>query len=82
MKSPKNNLTIGKKIIIKKVETFRDLMITTTGVENKQQKILELIDTKDDIFSDSKYGFQISNCLCLTLKHITDSGSKFLMQLA
>lgn len=66
MKSTKNTLIVGKKIIIKKVETFQDLMITTIGIKNKKQKILELLKEKENLLSDDKFGFNLKDCFCLT----------------
>jgi len=36
MKSPKKTIQVGKKIVIKKVETFQDLMMTTVGLQKKK----------------------------------------------
>jgi len=62
MKSPKKTINVGKKIVIKKVETFQDLMMTTVGLQQKKQKILELLDTKVDIFTDKIFKFKLDDC--------------------
>ena len=62
MKSPKKTIQVGKKIVIKKVETFQDLMMTTVGLQQKKQKILDLLDTKVDIFTDKKFKFKLDDC--------------------
>jgi len=62
MKSPKKTIQVGKKIVIKKVETFQDLMMTIVGLQQKKQKILDLLDTKVDIFTDKKFKFKLDDC--------------------
>ena len=54
-KSATRILEVGKKIIIKKVETFNDLMMTTSGEKAKKKVILGLFETKDDLFIDKKF---------------------------
>jgi len=42
-KSEIKSLEVGKKRVIKKVETFRDLMLTTHGEKEKKEKVIEII---------------------------------------
>jgi hypothetical protein len=42
-KSEIKSLEVGKKRVIKKVETYRDLMLTTHGEKEKKEKIIEII---------------------------------------
>ena len=42
-KSEIKSLEVGKKRVIKKVETFRDLMLTTHDEKEKKEKIIEII---------------------------------------
>lgn len=74
MKSPKKFIEVGKKKTIKKVETFQDLMMTTNGMNQKKQKVLDLLETKEDIFVDHKFNFTLDECA-----HLTKQDSQFLM---
>jgi hypothetical protein len=60
-KSALKTLEVGRKRVIKKVETFRDLMMITPSDKEKKQKILELFESKQDLLFDKKYGFQLSD---------------------
>ena len=60
-KSSVNKLDVGKKIIIKKVETFRDLMMTTRGEKAKKDVMLDLFAKKDDLVLDDKFQFSFNN---------------------
>ena len=64
-KSICKELVIGRKIIIKKVETFQDLMNTTKTVEQKKAKILDLFRNKDDLMIDDKFGFNLTEVFYL-----------------
>jgi hypothetical protein len=52
MKSPFKVLNVIKKRIISKVETFKDLMMTTQSDGEKKAKILQLIKEREGIFFD------------------------------
>lgn len=47
-KSTLNEIEVGKKRVIKKVETFEDLMLTTKGDEAKKETILDLLANKKE----------------------------------
>jgi len=65
MKSPLKVLNVIKKRIITKVETFRDLMITTPNDNDKKQKIIALIKDRKGLFYDKKFGFDLHDALWL-----------------
>jgi hypothetical protein len=65
MKSPLKVLNVIKKRIITKVETFRDLMITTPNDNDKKQKIIALIKDRVGLFYDRKFGFNLHDALWL-----------------
>ena len=52
-------------------------MMTTIGKAQKKQKILELLDTKDDLFIDEKFKFDLDCCSYLAKDDIN-----FLMDVA
>jgi len=64
-KSPMNTLNVVKRLTIKKVETFRDLMMTTNGQDNKLKVILDLFKTKEDLFFDKKFNFNVNELYSL-----------------
>ena len=43
-RSPTNEFEVGKKRVIKKVETWYDLMMTATTAQEKKKKVIELLD--------------------------------------
>jgi len=66
-KSKANELEVGKKKVISKVETFQDLMLTTPNLAEKKAKILELMRTKKGIlFQNKKFNFSIDFILGFT----------------
>ena len=60
-KSATKILHIGKKIIIKKVQTFKDQMMITKGLQAKQKAMLDLFENKEDLFSDEKFKFSFNS---------------------
>lgn len=58
-KSTLNEFEVGKKRVIKKVETFIDLMLTTKGDEAKKETILDLLANKKELLHDKKFGFRM-----------------------
>lgn len=65
MKSPVKVLNVIKKRVISKVETFKDLMMTTQSDGDKKAKILELIKDREGVFFDKKFGFELEDALWL-----------------
>ena len=49
-------------------------MMTTNGMTQKKQKVLNLLETKEDIFIDHKFNFTLDECA-----HLTKQDSQFLM---
>ena len=60
-KSALNELEVGRKRVIKKIETFHDLMITTKTDEARKAKILELLRNNTEQLYDEKFNFKISD---------------------
>ena len=56
-KSGSKQIEVGKKRVISKVETFEDLMLTTTGDQAKKSAILDILENKPELHHDKKYGF-------------------------
>lgn len=51
-------------------------MMTTAGQSKKKEKILELLETKEDIFTDEIFKFQLEDCAYFA------NDIEFLMKLA
>jgi hypothetical protein len=62
-------LIVGKKEIVKNVETFRNLMLATNGEVNKKAKIVELLTSKEDLLSDVQFKFQFDGPMFWMLKN-------------
>lgn len=58
-KSEVKKLQVRKTRLIKKVETFKDMMMMNHTLEDKQRAIIDLLSTKEDLLTDQKFGFKI-----------------------
>ena len=61
-------LEVGKKAVVKNVETFRNLMMSIHGLASKKAKILEILKTKDDLITDQKFEFSFDNGVLVLMK--------------
>ena len=64
-KAQVKELEVGKVRVIKKVETFADLMMTTNGLEAKKHVILDLLENREDLLTDRKFEFRLSAIMWL-----------------
>ena len=62
-------LNVGKTVEVQDVETFKNLMLSIKGEAQKKQKLLELFTTKEDLFTDTKFKFELNGEVMWVLKN-------------
>lgn len=67
-KSSKEVLQVGKKRVIAKVSTFKDMMLTSATDQVKKEKVLELLKEKEDVLTNKAFGFNLDDVSWLSHK--------------
>lgn len=60
-KSPMQSLEVGKKRVVKSVETFKDLMVTAPTPQDKKERIIDLFKNDFKKVLDPKFGFEFND---------------------